>query len=132
VEDKPQEEKTKETLDSTLRCLLRVVADSARRDRTQIAKVMSDISHLRVTRYMLDDWLADTKTGARFPALLVGAFCQATGDDRLKQFVCGLDFQERLQLQEHVIELKEALADFLKRERQRAVETKFHKEGIAK
>jgi len=47
--------------------------------RWHISAAMSELSGIEITKSMLDSWTAESKEGHRFPAVLIPAFCIATG-----------------------------------------------------
>jgi hypothetical protein len=51
--------------------------------RWEIAGRMGRALGAEVTKWQLDAWTAESKEGHRFPAAYLGAWCWATGSDRL-------------------------------------------------
>lgn len=80
-----------EGLDAKIRETLKRVMAASRKSRLEIAEDMTALlraqsaKHCPVTHHMLNDFTgrSDEKRGARFPAELVPAFCEATGNDDL-------------------------------------------------
>jgi hypothetical protein len=74
-----------------------------RKDRPQIALVMTKDLGRRITVNMLNDFVRESKSGAaKFPLCYLEAFCQAVGDDSLKRFILGPRLCELLELGERV------------------------------
>ena len=69
--------------DLKLRTLIADILHGCPKSRDQIADEMSAITGRKITKQMLDGYVAPSKDAARFPAAFVPAFCKATGDDRL-------------------------------------------------
>lgn len=91
-------------IDSAIRCLL---AESIRRcpkSREQIAEQMSALTGQGITKVMLNDYVARSKS-ARFPAVFVMAFCAVVGDDRLQRFLLDRRLRNLLELGEHSVEV---------------------------
>jgi len=55
----------------------------------QVADAMTERIGQPVTASILRDFAATSKHTARFPASLIAAFCEATGDDRLRLELAG-------------------------------------------
>jgi hypothetical protein len=55
--------------------------------REEIAKRLSLKLGRLISTSILNDFTATTKAGARFPAAYVSAFCEVTGDNRLRLFL---------------------------------------------
>jgi hypothetical protein len=106
---------THQSLDSALRGLLtNLLAQYSKRSnksREQIAEEMSVHTGLRISKRMLNDWTAESKKPARFPAFLIESFCEVTGDDRLQRWAVG----KRLGA---FLELGELCARILKQDKQ--------------
>jgi hypothetical protein len=93
--------------DLAVRQLLTDALRSCPLSRQQVAEEMSRILGCAVTLSMINDFTASSrnqekrKFPIRFPAAWVGAFCAATGDDRLRRYLLGdhlgtlLDLGER-------------------------------------
>ncbi len=71
-----------------------------RNKRLKVAEGMSRELGKPITVSMLNDFVRETKKGARFPALYVDAFCRVTGDDTLKRFILGPALSQLLELGE--------------------------------
>jgi len=80
--DKPQQGEP----DTALRRLLNQMIRSCRLSRPEICEALTRRLGMTITPFMLDSYTAGSKKPARFPAIFVGAFCQVTGDDRLRRF----------------------------------------------
>lgn len=86
------------------------------KDRQRVALELNTLTRLGVTKNMLDDWASPSKKGLRFPACLIGAFCEVTGDDSLRHFVMGEQLNRRCRVGEQVLnsrDMWEALAPVL-------------------
>jgi len=57
------------------------------KSRQQIADELSVRSGRTVSLSILNDYTATTKSGARFPAVYLCGFCEATGDDSPLRFL---------------------------------------------
>jgi hypothetical protein len=89
-----------EHIDTAIR---RHISDAMRRSsksRAEIAEEMSRRLECRVTASMLNDYTAETKGAARFPAAWIVALCEVTGDDRLQRLVLSARLQKLLGLAE--------------------------------
>src|SRR5947209_650534 len=75
--------------DLSVRHLISAAIEKSGKERRQIALEMEDILGQHVTFRMLNDFSAECKKAARFPAAWVDAFCRVTGDDRLGRFIIG-------------------------------------------
>jgi hypothetical protein len=81
--------------------LKEVIAKSLRRSgisRSRTADEMTRASGQRVTESMLNDWCAPSKKGLRFPAALVPALEQVTGDFELSRLLLCEEARLRLDL----------------------------------
>lgn len=95
--------------DLALRELLSAVMEACSKreecpkDRKQIAAELSQrVGRIDrpITPSILFDYTGRTKTGARFPAAYVKAFCDVTGDDRLQRFILGQRFEDGIAISE--------------------------------
>jgi hypothetical protein len=68
------------------------------KDRVQIAQELSTHLGRNVTERMLDDFVAPSKGGSRFPAAWVAAFCEVTGDNTLLGLLVGPELDAALKL----------------------------------
>jgi hypothetical protein len=57
------------------------------KSREQVVLALNMLTQAGITKRMLDDWASPSKKGLRFPASLIKAFCQVTGDDGLQLHV---------------------------------------------
>lgn len=73
--------------------------------RPQIAGEMSLHAGQQISKRMLDDWTAESKKPARFPACFVQAFCEVTQDDRLQRHLLSERLRRLLSLGESVEDL---------------------------
>jgi hypothetical protein len=88
------------------------------KSREQVVFDLNTLTKSGVTKNMLDDWASLSKKGLRFPASLVGPFCEVTGDDSLRHFVMGEHLNRRCEVGRQVLnsrDLWEALAPALAR-----------------
>jgi hypothetical protein len=79
-------------LDQAVRGALGAAMKQTDRSRAQIADDISRLTGQKVTLRMLDDFTAESKSGYRFPAAWLAAFCVATRDSRVLQVIvekCG-------------------------------------------
>ena len=98
----------------------RQISDAIRRSnksRAEIAEEMSRRLECRITASMLNDYTAETKGAARFPAAWIAAFCAATNDDGLQRLVMGARLRKLVSLGE-----REVLALRDERERHRLIQ----------
>jgi hypothetical protein len=70
--------------DLAVRNAAKTAIRSSGKSREQIADELSARVGRPITVRMLDDFTAPSKGGARFPAALVGPFCEVTGCDDLQ------------------------------------------------
>jgi hypothetical protein len=63
---------------------------------------------------MLNDWTAVSHKGARFPAFLINAFCDAIGNDRLQRWAAGPRLLKHIELAERQLDFEERRAELLK------------------
>jgi hypothetical protein len=99
---------TQKTPDSALRKLLSNLINQSSKSRAQIAEEISVHAGQRISKRMLDDWTAESKKPARFPAFLIPIICEVTGDDRLQRWVIGKRLSKLLEfgeLSEEVLSL---------------------------
>ena len=88
--------------DTALRLLLTKVLRSCPKSREEICDEISAGLNQHITIHMLNDWTSEAKKPARFPASLVEAFCEVTGDDRLQRFLMSPRHRELLELGDRV------------------------------
>jgi len=91
-----------EAPDSALRRLLTASIKRSRKTHAEIAAEMTLHTGQRISKRMVDDWTAESKKPARFPAAFIVAFCEVTGDDRLQRFLMSPRHRELLELGERV------------------------------
>jgi hypothetical protein len=78
--------------DRNFRILLSTVMHECRLSRPEIAEQLSlKVGRIEnpITESILSDYCTTTRTGARFPAAYIPAFCEVVGDDRPRQFLLG-------------------------------------------
>ncbi len=100
--------------DSALRELLSFLIKRSPMSREQIADEMSKSLGQRISRHMLDDWTSECHKGARFPAVLIQAFCDATGNDRLQRWAAGSRLRKLIEFAERQLEVEERRTELLK------------------
>jgi hypothetical protein len=105
-------EEAASVIDRTIRDLIAASRKKSRLSCPQIADRMSLRLGRNITGGMIYDFSAGSKKGARFPASFVSAFCDVTGDDRLRMYLVG----DRLA---KLVELGEQLVESMKTERRR-------------
>ena len=66
------------------------------KDRQQVTLELNTLTHLGITKSMLDDWTSPSKKGLRFPASLVKALCEVTGDDALALAIIPTHLREQI------------------------------------
>ena len=107
--------------DWAIRELIRAEIKRSDKKRPQIALEMAALTGTPVTEHMLNDFTSKSKSGARFPAAFVKAFCEVVGSSSLQRF---LDDREALEfieigkqathcknLLDHIVSLVEKLTD---------------------
>jgi hypothetical protein len=73
--------------DMRFRILLSTVLSECGKTREQIAAIMSGDLGTPITASILNDYTVRNGAGARFPAAYIDAFCEATGDDRIRKIL---------------------------------------------
>jgi hypothetical protein len=94
-----------------LTCLIR----RSHKTRKDIAKEMSTLTGMRISKRMIDDWTCPSKP-ARFPAFLVPVFSQVIGDETLQRELMSERQRKRCEVGKQVLtsrDLWEALAPAL-------------------
>lgn len=92
--------------DTPLRELLARLIKRSGKKHPQIAREMSLHTGGRISKRMVDDWLAPSKKGARFPAVAVEAFCEAVGNDELQRHIMGERLRRALAVGEAVLQAR--------------------------
>jgi hypothetical protein len=90
--------------ETAARALLRSASKGSGKSRSQIAEEMSKTLDRRITRSMIDDFTAESKSPVRFPAAWVPTWCCVVGDDRLQRSLLDRRLRNLLELGEHTIE----------------------------
>jgi hypothetical protein len=96
-------------VDSALRKLVTASIKRSGKGRLQIAAEMTLQIGTRITKRMVNDWTAESKKPARFPAAFVVAFCEATGRDELQRYLLGARLRELVELGDRTVEWAWAL-----------------------
>lgn len=86
--------------DTMIRKIVSEVMHHSTKSRAQIADEMSQLVHVAVTAHMLNGYAAPSKSGARFPAAFVNAFCEVTGDDRLQRLLLSPALRNKVEIVE--------------------------------
>jgi hypothetical protein len=73
--------------DWALRRLIAAEIKRSDKKRPQIALEMAALIGVPVTEHMLNDFTSKSKSGARFPAAFVKAFCEVVGSSSLQRFL---------------------------------------------
>lgn len=87
-------------MDAKVRSLVAAAIRDSKKSRSQIAGELGERVGRAVTVRMLDDYTANSKVNARFPAAWIEAFCAVTGDDRLQRLVLSSRLRQCLELGE--------------------------------
>lgn len=96
-------------LDAELRKCLAVAIKNSGKSRGEIADRMTSVLPGRtVTCSQLNDFTAEAKGSARFPAAWIVAFCEATADDSLQRFVLSPRLRHMLELAENELDAQRA------------------------
>lgn len=93
---------TQRNADAALRRLLTDLLKQSSKSRAQVAEEISVHAGQRISKRMLDDWMAESKKPARFPACLVQAFCEVTGNDQLQRYLLSERMRQLLSVGESV------------------------------
>jgi hypothetical protein len=88
------------------------------KDRQAVAVELSALTGERITRGMLNDWLAPSKPKVRFPACFIKTLCAVTGSDAAARIVLPDDLAATLSIGESVLQslgiLRRSLAELEK------------------
>lgn len=93
---------TQKNPDAAMRKLLTELLKQSSKSRAQIAEEISVHAGQRISKRMLDDWTAESKKPARFPACLVQVFCEVTGNDQLQRHLLSERMRRLLSVGESV------------------------------
>jgi len=99
--------------ESNFEALIGEILHQSIKKRKTIAEELSELTGVRVTEGMLNDWLAPSKPAARFPASLIKALCELTGDDRLARALLPERPTAALNFGEDVIDARNKLEKIL-------------------
>lgn len=102
------------SVEQVFRELITRVLKESGKNRQMIAAELSALTGERITKRMLDDWLAPSKGKVRFPASFIKALCEVTGDDRPARAVLPEPLINMLQGGEFTIAGREHLQRALK------------------
>jgi hypothetical protein len=100
--------------ESDFRELVARILKRSPKDRQAIAMELSALTGERVTRGMLNDWLAPSKAKVRFPASFIRPLCEVLADDSLQRYVMGKRLRQLVRLGEIQIERETIRAELLK------------------
>ena len=75
--------------DERVREIIAATVGESLKSCEQIADAMKEQTGQPITASMIRDFSAKSKQTARFPASLVAAFCESTGNDRLRLELAG-------------------------------------------
>jgi len=98
-----------EAPDSALRRLLTASIKRSGKTHAKIAGEMTLHTRQRISKRMVDDWTAQSKKPARFPAAFVVAFCEVTGSDELQRHLLSARLRELLEVGDRTVEWAWAL-----------------------
>ena len=90
--------------DEALRSLITRIIKESGKSRTDIAEKLSVHVGQPISQPMLDDWTAESKKRARFPACFVQAFSEVTEDDQLQRHLLSERLLDLLAIGESVAE----------------------------
>lgn len=105
----PQQIGTARCADEAVRKLVTHLIRKSSKKRPEIAAAMSLHAGQKISTSMLNDWTAETKKRARFPAAFVEPFCLALGNDELQRHVMGDKLRKALKVGEAILEAKNGL-----------------------
>jgi hypothetical protein len=98
--------------DARLReAISRAIAKSKTHGRPAIAQAVGRDVGFKVTARMLNDFSSAAKKPARFPAVLVRAFCKVTGQDELERMVISPRLRRLLRIAEAELRASVALKE---------------------
>lgn len=100
--------------DTVLRQLLTTLFRQCSKSRERIAEELSLHAGQLISKHMLDDWTAESKKPARFPAFLIQSFSEVTGSDQLQRWVMGPRLRKLLEFAERELEVRELCRELLK------------------
>jgi hypothetical protein len=92
------------TPDSALRRLLTASIKRSGKTRAEIAAEMTLHTGQRISKRMVNDWTAESKKPARFPAAFVATFCEVTGSDEPQRYLLGARLRELVELGDRTVE----------------------------
>lgn len=99
--------------DLALRLLLSKLIRGCSKTRAQIAEELTDLSGLQVTVHMLNDFTAESKGNARFPAALVRSLCEVLESDEILVSLARPRLRKQIELAEKVSELRRICDELL-------------------
>jgi hypothetical protein len=98
----PEKIGTSRCSDTPVRNLITEVIKRSGMKRLAIAEKLSLHVGQPISKRMLDDWTAESKKRARFPACFVQAFCEITNSDQLQRHLLSDRLRRLLSLGESV------------------------------
>ena len=88
----PVRTRGKSSADAALRALIAQALKNTPLSRYEVAASMSEILGVSITKEQIDAWAAESKKKWRLPVVYLHAFCEATGDYAIVQYLaeqCG-------------------------------------------
>jgi len=101
--------------DRSFRVLLSKVMSECGLRREEIAERLTPKVGRDITLSQLNDYTTTTRMTARFPAAYVPAFCEVTGDDRLRQFLLNRRSRHLLELGKQTLDAERAKSELIKK-----------------
>lgn len=71
---------------------------SRQKTREQVARELSDVTGLTITKRMVNDWASPSKTHPRLPAILIEPLAHVTGTQTLERAVIGPNLSKLIDL----------------------------------
>lgn len=109
---------TRKPADEIFRKNLVDVVKRSSKDHKWIAEQLTLHAGQTISKRMLDDWTAESKKRARFPAALIAPICEVLGNDALQRHVIGPRLRKLLEFAERELEVRELRRELLTSEKQ--------------
>ena len=93
-------------MDLALRSLLSKLIRSCSKTRMQIAKELSDLTGQYVTVHMLNDFTAESKGNARFPAAFIRPLCEILDSDEILISLARPRLRKQIEMAKQLRELR--------------------------
>jgi len=100
-------------IDLALRSLLSKLIRSCSKTRAQIAQELSDLTGQRITVHMLNDFTAESKGNARFPAAFIRPLCEILDSDEIVLAITRPRLRKQIEFSERVGELRRLCDELL-------------------